>query len=106
MNINQTKGSSMETVYFRFEEVVLGTPAYESYLEFRYEIFCKELQRIAPSPHLLSSNGLPVETDQYDPHSRHFMAYHKSTGNSAAASNKASPVANGPTTVHYQVNAN
>lgn len=75
----------METVYFRFEEVVLGTPAYESYLEFRYEIFCTELQRIAPSPHLLSSNGRPMETDQYDPYSRHFMAYHKSTGSSAAS---------------------
>lgn len=75
----------METVYFRFEEVVLGTPAYELYLEFRYEIFCKELQRIAPSSCPLSSNGRPMETDQYDPHSRHFMAYHKATGNSAAS---------------------
>lgn len=85
----------METVYFRFEEVVLGTPAYEFYLEFRYEIFCKELQRIAPSPHLLSSNGLPIETDQYDPHSRHFMAYHKSTGSSAASARVILPNPNG-----------
>jgi N-acyl amino acid synthase of PEP-CTERM/exosortase system len=75
----------METVYFRFEEVVLGTPAYELYLEFRYEIFCKELQRIASSSCPVSSGGRPMETDQYDPHSRHFMAYHKATGSSAAS---------------------
>ncbi len=73
----------METVYFLFEEVVWGTVAYEYYLEFRYEIFCKELHRVVPPPSLFSSR--PMETDQYDPYSRHFIAYHKPTGNIAAS---------------------
>jgi N-acyl amino acid synthase of PEP-CTERM/exosortase system len=73
----------METVYFLFEEVVWGTLAYEYYLEFRYEIFCKELNRVVPPPSLFSSR--PMETDQYDPYSRHFIAYHKPTGTIAAS---------------------
>lgn len=95
MNTDQTKVPSMETVYFRFEEVVLGTPAYELYLEFRYEIFCKELQRIVPSSCPLSSNGRFMETDQYDSHSRHFMAYHKLTGISAASARVILPNSSG-----------
>ena len=75
----------METGYFNFEEVVWGTSAYELYLEFRYEVFCKELHRVAPSSCLLSSNGRPMETDLYDQYSRHFMSYHKATGNPAAS---------------------
>lgn len=70
----------METDYFRFQEVVQGTEPYERYLEFRHEVFCQELQRIQADEFPVSSNGLPMETDQYDPHSRHFTAYHKLTG--------------------------
>lgn len=68
----------METTYFRFEEVLPGTPAYERYLEARYEIFCAELGRVEVTG-TVSSNGKPIETDQYDPFSRHFMACHKPT---------------------------
>ena len=74
----------METDYFRFEEIVAGTSAYELYLEFRHEVFCRELQRITPVSCPLSSSSRPMETDQYDQYSRHFMAYHKSTGSPAA----------------------
>lgn len=75
----------METDYFCFEEVARGTPAYELYLEFRYEVFCKELHRIDPSACHLSSNGRPMETDQYDQHSLHIIAYHKFTRSPAAS---------------------
>lgn len=85
MNVDETDKLNMETSYFRFEEVVRGTPAYELYLEFRYEIFCKELHRIDPSSCPLSSNGRPMETDQYDQYSRHFIAYHKPTNSPAAS---------------------
>lgn len=85
MNVDQTGGLSIETSHFHFEEVMLGTPAYELYLEFRYEVFCKELHRIDPSSSVLSSNGRPMETDQYDQHSHHFIAYHKPTGSPAAS---------------------
>jgi N-acyl amino acid synthase of PEP-CTERM/exosortase system len=85
----------METAYFRFMEIVPGTSAYEHYLEFRYEIFCTELQRITPSTCLLSSNGRPMETDQYDSYSRHFMAYHKATGSLAASARVILPNPNG-----------
>lgn len=66
----------METTYFRFEEVVPGSPAYERYLEARYEVFCAELGRVEPTG-LYSSKGLPIETDGYDEHSRHFVALYK-----------------------------
>ena len=66
----------METTYFRFEEVLPGSPAYERYLEARYDVFCAELGRVEP-PGLSSSNGRPIETDGYDEHSRHFVAYYK-----------------------------
>lgn len=75
----------METSFFHVEEVVPGTRAYELYLEFRYEVFCKELNRIVPSSFPLSSTGQPMETDQYDQYSRHFMSYHKATGKPAAS---------------------
>ncbi len=75
----------METDFFRVEEVIPGTRAYELYLEFRYEIFCTELHRIAPSSFPQSSTGQPMETDQYDQYSRHFMSYHKATGKPAAS---------------------
>ena len=75
----------METGFFHVEEVVRGTHAYEHYLEFRYEVFCKELHRIAPPSCPLSSTGSPMETDQYDQYSRHFMSYHKGSGNPAAS---------------------
>ncbi|MGC2456538.1 MAG: PEP-CTERM/exosortase system-associated acyltransferase [Gallionellaceae bacterium] len=83
MNIDQTEMLRMETDYFLFEEVLWGTLAYELYLEFRYEIFCKELRRVVPPPSLLSSR--PMETDQYDVCSRHFIAYHKTTSSIAAS---------------------
>jgi N-acyl amino acid synthase of PEP-CTERM/exosortase system len=85
MNDNQTEGLSMETGFFHVEEVVRGTRAYELYLEFRYEVFCKELHRIVPPSCPLSSTGQPIETDQYDQYSRHFMSYHKVSGNPAAS---------------------
>ena len=85
MNIEQTELLNAETEYFRFKEVVPGTPDYELYLEFRYEVFCKELHRIDMSSCLLSRNGRPMETDRYVQYSRHIMAYHKSTGSPAAA---------------------
>ncbi len=66
----------METEYFRFEEVLPGSPAYERYLEARYQVFCAELGRIEPSG-LCSSRGLPIETDGYDEYSRHFVALYK-----------------------------
>ena len=66
----------METTYFRFEQVLPDTPAYERYLEARYDVFCAELGRVEP-PGLSSSNGRPIETDGYDDHSRHFVAYYK-----------------------------
>lgn len=68
----------METAYFRFEEVTPGTPDYERYLEARYEVFCEELGRV-DAPGLHSAQGRPIETDQYDPFSRHFIACHKPT---------------------------
>src|SRR5690606_31277789 len=64
------------TNYFSFEEVLPGTSAYERYLEARYEIFYEELGRVEP-PNAISSQGKPIETDQYDPHSRHFLSMHK-----------------------------
>ena len=66
----------METTYFRFEEVLPGSPAYERYLEVRHDVFCTELGRVQPTG-LSSSNGRPIETDGYDVHSRHFVAYYK-----------------------------
>lgn len=75
---DQEQELSMETSYFSFKEVLPGTSAYERYLEARYEIFCEELGRVEP-PNAMSSNGKPIETDQYDPYSRHFLATHKPT---------------------------
>lgn len=69
----------METAYFRFEEVVRGSEAYEHYLESRYEIFCEELARVE-APKEFSSGGKPIETDHHDEHSRHFVAVHKPSG--------------------------
>lgn len=66
----------METTYFRFEEVLPGTPAYERYLEARHDVFCTELGRVAPTG-LCSSAGRPIETDAYDAYSRHFAAFYK-----------------------------
>ncbi len=68
----------METAYFRFEEVERNTEAYERYLESRYAIFCEELGRVE-APKEFSSSGKPIETDQHDAHSRHFIAIHKAT---------------------------
>jgi N-acyl amino acid synthase of PEP-CTERM/exosortase system len=85
MNNDQTEGLNMETGFFQVNEVVPGTRAYELYLEFRYEVFCKELHRVVPPSCPLSSTGQPMETDQYDLYSRHFMSYHKATGNPAAS---------------------
>lgn len=85
MNTCEIEKISMDTSFFHFEEVVPGTPAYELYLEFRYEVFCKELQRIDPSSCLLSSNGRLMETDRYDQYSHHFIARHKRTGSLAAS---------------------
>lgn len=75
----------METSFFHVEEVLPGTLAYERYLEFRYEIFCSEFHRVVPTECALSSNGLPMETDQYDAYSRHFLSTHKVTGRPAAS---------------------
>lgn len=66
----------METTYFRFEEVKPGTPLYERYLEARYEVFCAELGRVEAAGEC-SSSGRPIETDAYDPYSRHFVALYK-----------------------------
>lgn len=66
----------METMYFRFEEVSPGSPAYERYLEARYRVFCAELGRVEETG-LVSSNGQPIETDPYDPYSRHLVAFYK-----------------------------
>lgn len=74
----------MDTEFFHFDEVIAGTPAYERYLEFRYQVFCEELHRVVPDVVQLSSNGCPIETDIYDSYSHHFMAYHKQTGQCAA----------------------
>ena len=74
----QEQELNMETSYFSFEEVLPGTADYERYLEARYEIFCEELGRVEP-PNAISSKGKPIETDQYDPYSRHFLAMHKPT---------------------------
>lgn len=68
----------MESTFFRFEEVLPRTAGYERYLEARYEIFCEELGRVE-APGALSSTGRPIETDHYDPVSRHFVAIHKPT---------------------------
>ena len=75
----------METSYFHVEEVAPGTRDYERYLEFRYEVFCRELHRVVPKSCPLSSTGQPMETDQYDQYSRHFMSHHKASGNPAAS---------------------
>lgn len=85
MNEDQTRELDMETSFFHVEEVVPGTRAYEIYLEFRYEVFCKELHRIVLPSYPLSSTGQPMETDQYDQYSRHFMSYHKVSGQPAAS---------------------
>lgn len=66
----------METTYFRFEEVHPGSPAYERYLEARHDVFCTELGRVEATG-LHSSAGRPIETDVYDQHSRHFVAWYK-----------------------------
>ncbi len=69
----------METEYFIFYEVIPGTPDFEDYLEARYLVFCEELGRVAATG-IFSSRGHPIETDQYDANSRHFIARHKRTG--------------------------
>ena len=69
----------METVYFTFYEVIPGTPDFEDYLEARYLVFCEELGRV-DAPGIFSSRGRPIETDEYDASSRHFIARHKGTG--------------------------
>lgn len=69
----------MDTNYFSFHEVVQGSAEYEEYLEARYQVFCEELGRVE-SPGMLSSNGHPIETDQYDGSSRHFIARHRASG--------------------------
>lgn len=68
----------METVYFSFDEVTPGTPAFDDYLEARYLVFCEELGRV-DAPGIFSSRGHPIETDPYDIHSRHFIARHKAS---------------------------
>lgn len=73
----------METTYFRFDEVKVGTDAYERYLEGRYQVFCDELHRIDAAG-LTSRAGDPIETDRYDAFSRHYVAIHKQTGTLAA----------------------
>ncbi len=85
MNEDQTRELDMETSFFHVEEVVPGTRAYEIYLGFRYEVFCKELHRIVLPSYPLSSTGQPMETDHYDQYSRHFMSYHKVSGQPAAS---------------------
>lgn len=69
----------MDTVYFSFNEVVPGSAEFEEYLEARYAVFCEELGRI-DAPGMLSSRGHPIESDQYDEVSRHFIARHKASG--------------------------
>ena len=74
----------METEYFYFQQLQPGTEEYERYLEFRYAVFCDELRRITDIKAERSSAGLPIETDIFDPYSRHFMAYSKKTNEKAA----------------------
>lgn len=69
----------METNFFSFQEVITGSNAYELYLEARYQVFCEELGRVVPTG-MKSSRGRDIETDQYDPVSRHFLAFHKPSG--------------------------
>lgn len=73
----------METTYFRFNEVKIGTGEYERYLAARYQVFCDELHRVDAGG-LRSRSGDLIETDRYDAFSRHFMAIHKDTGALAA----------------------
>lgn len=74
----------METMYFWFRETGTGHSDYDRYLEFRYAVFCAELKRVAYTSGLCSSRGNPVETDDFDPFSMHFIAEHKATGAWAA----------------------
>lgn len=85
MTDDQPDNAGLETGHFHFESVRPGTPAYDFYLEFRFEVFCEELHRISRASCVLSSNGRHLETDQYDQHSRHFLAYHNQTGRPAAS---------------------
>lgn len=72
----------METRYFRFVEVAPETPEYETYLALRYEVFCAELHRIEEFSK--TSGDRRIETDRFDPVSRHWLATHLETGMPAA----------------------
>ncbi len=69
----------METSYFHFQEVQPGTADFDDYQAARYDVFCEELGRVEPTGHV-NSRGHAVEIDRFDPHSRHFIARHKTSG--------------------------
>jgi N-acyl amino acid synthase of PEP-CTERM/exosortase system len=73
----------VDTNFFRFFQVTAGTEQYERYLEFRHEVFCEELQRVSTIRDVLSARGRPMETDCYDAYSRHFLAVHRTSGETA-----------------------
>lgn len=69
----------MDTNYFHFEEVLPGTDGFDDYQEARYDVFCDELGRVQPTGQF-NRRGHPIETDRFDPYSRHFIARHKVSG--------------------------
>lgn len=69
----------METSFFHFHEVRPDTPDFDDYQEARYDVFCDELGRVEPTGDF-NGRGHAIETDRFDPVSRHFIARHKTSG--------------------------
>lgn len=82
----------METKYFIFKEVTENDNQFMDYLTLRHEIFVEELQRVKP----LDDDKLQaIETDRFDPYSRHLVAIHKEKNILAACARLILPNPNG-----------
>lgn len=71
----------MSILNFSFRQVTHESSDYIDYLGLRYDIFCCELQRVSGSSFYFDKQ---VETDQFDTFSKHILATHTPTGQSAA----------------------
>lgn len=82
----------METQFFNFFEVTRGNKRYKEYLHLRHDVFVEELHCINPQE---ASQAQHIETDMFDPYSRHLIAEHKSSGETAACARLILPNPNG-----------
>lgn len=71
----------MERLNFFSRQVTQESKDYIDYLGLRYDIFCYELQRVSGSS--IYSDRC-IETDQFDPFSKHILATHIPGGQTAA----------------------